>query len=849
MGKLPLLVGLLPLAASLAIGCSSEPDAVAPFPSGGRPATVKAAQSGPDKRRGDALARLEKATGSVWDAGFDRTNGRARVLVGRARVLRPGEKPADGLKRLVGEHAELFDVAGSALDVARERSAEGRTIVSLARRVDGLRVVNDYVNASFDGDALLDMQLVVSGPSEKIAPARFDVSEERARELAVAELRRAGADPAMLADAKLGVERVRWGSATLESGYEVTVTFEAADHRSRVVVSGEDGHVLQLDEGLAYDKHVNMQATDARGDTRTIEVKQIYSVATNAANQYSLDDATTDNTTGRCNRIACPTAKNPFDPEAVSAHANVRAARDAYSDVFKHQLHSIESRVNYGGPFPWNSATDNAAWSNGALRGGYLTYNITSPTDQYTTANIETVGHEYTHGVTAFSSQLVYERESGALNESMSDVFAIFVKEYAQVHGYVPQRHMYGNASFFEYGSLATKSGKAYRSLSNPSSMGLPAHYTQRGDTSGDCGENDHCYVHSNSSIPNHAFYLASEGGKNAVSGTGPKRGVGRQNAWRIWHDAAFSTSLGSGATFHDFAKMTISKADAMAGSGNSLLGHTINCAWQAVGVNVYGNDACGTCNKPGTRSWTSVRSFGGIRPTDAPLSMDSCTPSAAHESPSGALALEKGGSSCSSIGGDGSDWYRIDATKDVPVVLRLGDVRGDADLEVYDAAGNLIATSAFAGEREELVDITPTDDATLFARVVSTRGAESSYELSLGGLSSGDETESCEDIDPNEPTLDPPVPSQDGGTTPTTPAISCAVDDHCDPSDVCSPNGPGAFCCRPQFTAASTTPCDPGIDSCGPGKICAAGAMSDDPSLTFTCIDPKLHPCSTTNP
>jgi Zn-dependent metalloprotease len=797
---------------------------------------VKASQSGPDKRRGDALARLEKATGSSWDAGFDAATGRARVLVGRAHFLRPAEPPAEAVKRFVAEHGDLFDTAGSTLELHGEREAEGRRIVSLARRVDGLRVVDDYVNASFVGDDLVDMQLVVSGPTERVAAATFDVPEPQARATAMAALAKSGADPTMLAAAKVGIERVRWASATLESAYEVTVDFEAADLRTRVIVSAQSGAVLRLDDGLAHDKHVTAQAVDARGDKRAIEVKQIYSVATNAPNQYELDDATTDNTTGRCNRIACPTAKNPFDPEAVSAHANARAARDAYSTVFGHQINSLESRVNYGGPFPWDSGTDNAAFSAGILSGGYLSYNITSPTDQYTTANLEIVGHEYTHGVTHYSSGLRYERESGALNESMSDVFAIFVKEYAQVHGYVPQRQPYGSAGFFEFGSLATKSGAAYRSLSNPARLGLPAHYSQKGSTTGDCSNNDHCFVHSNSSIPNHAFYLASEGGKNAISNKGPKQGVGRQNAWKIWHSAAFSTSLGAGATFHDFAKMTISNADAWAGTGNSLLGHTINCAWQSVGVNVYGNDACGSCNRPGSKSWSSVRSFGGSRPSNVPPASSACFPGPAHTSPTVAGALANGDRSCSSLSGEsGADWYRIEGKRSVPVVLRLGGIRGDADLELYDGAGNVVATSAFAGEREELIDVTPDDDAALFARVVSTRGAASSYELSLDS----DDVESCEDLPEQVPT---------GPTADTRP--SCAVDDHCDADDVCSPNGAGAFCCRPKFDAATPTACDPGLaSSCKTGEICGTGAATDDPALVYTCIDPSAHPCSATNP
>ncbi len=116
--------------------------------------------------------------------------------------------------------------------------------------------------------------------------------------------------------------------------------------------------------------------------------------------------------------------------------------------------------------------------------------------------------------------------------------------------------------------------------------------------------------------------------------------------------------------------------------------------------------------------------------------------------------------------------------------------------------------------------------------------------DLSTAACAGGGELGDDSPTDPGSmgpPGQPPPPPPSD--------AVSCAVDDHCDAGDVCSPNGPDAFCCRPPFTASSPMPCDPGLGGCGPGMICAAGAMSDDPALTFTCVDPKAHPCSATNP
>src|SRR3954452_14873263 len=46
------------------------------------------------------------------------------------------------------------------------------------------------------------------------------------------------------------------------------------------------------------------------------------------------------------------------------------------------------------------------------------------------TKNLDVIGHELTHGVTQYTAELEYEFQSGALNESMSDVFGSMIKQY-----------------------------------------------------------------------------------------------------------------------------------------------------------------------------------------------------------------------------------------------------------------------------------------------------------------------------------------------------------------------------------------------------------------------------------
>ncbi len=122
-------------------------------------------------------------------------------------------------------------------------------------------------------------------------------------------------------------------------------------------------------------------------------------------------------------------------------------------------------------------------------------------TNPLTTLDI--TGHEVTHGLTNFSSGLIYGLESGALNESFSDIFGVTVEQYARN----------GNWNW----TMGEEIGSAFRSLSNPKAYGDPDTYkgsnwynlVNCNPSSG----NGWCGVHTNSGVQNYWFYLLSEGG------------------------------------------------------------------------------------------------------------------------------------------------------------------------------------------------------------------------------------------------------------------------------------------------------------------------------------------------
>ena len=180
-----------------------------------------------------------------------------------------------------------------------------------------------------------------------------------------------------------------------------------------------------------------------------------------------------------------------------------------------------------------------------------------------TTAGIDVIGHELTHGVTQYEANLVYSGQSGALNESVSDVFGIQVKQMAlgqsaATSDWLIGADIVGPALLPALRSMKAP-GTAHASDDQPADMD---HYVQGGD------------VHTNSGIPNHAFYVtATTLGGNAWDAAGP-----------IWYATLRDPDLRRTATFHDFASISLRQARQLYGQ-SSAEAKAVELGWQAVKV------------------------------------------------------------------------------------------------------------------------------------------------------------------------------------------------------------------------------------------------------------------------
>jgi Zn-dependent metalloprotease len=258
----------------------------------------------------------------------------------------------------------------------------------------------------------------------------------------------------------------------------------------------------------------------------------------------------------------------------------------------------LVSRVHFGSSGRYN----NAFWN-----GTNMSYGDGDGVNFLPLTTIDICGHEMTHGVTERTANLTYSKESGALNESWSDVMGSMVELYAD--GFV-------SADTWKIGEDAYTpgtAGDALRSMSNPNSVGDPDHYSLRlyPGTCTASSSNDNCGVHTNSSIANHAFYLIANGGTNRVSGVAVT-GIGAAKAEQVWYKA-LTSYMTSSTNFAGARTATENAATALYGSGSAEVAG-VSRGWCAVGV--------GTCPGTPTPSPTAT-------PTSSPTPTPSPTPTA----------------------------------------------------------------------------------------------------------------------------------------------------------------------------------------------------------------------------
>jgi Zn-dependent metalloprotease len=190
------------------------------------------------------------------------------------------------------------------------------------------------------------------------------------------------------------------------------------------------------------------------------------------------------------------------------------------------------------------------------------------------TISLDVIGHELTHGVTQYEANLQYQRQSGAMNESMSDVFGSLVKQQRLRQTARAADWVIGQGLFTSnVRAIGLRSMKEPGTAYNDPVIGKdpqPGHMRDYVNTTADNGG-----VHINSGIPNRAFYITAY----------ELDGFAWEKAGRIWY-VTLCQRLNSTSDFAAAASATYQVAGELYGK-NSLEQRAVLKGWNEVGIEI----------------------------------------------------------------------------------------------------------------------------------------------------------------------------------------------------------------------------------------------------------------------
>jgi Zn-dependent metalloprotease len=184
--------------------------------------------------------------------------------------------------------------------------------------------------------------------------------------------------------------------------------------------------------------------------------------------------------------------------------------------------------------------------------------------------SLDVIAHELTHAITEYTAGITYNKQSGGLNESISDVFAALVEQWHFNQTAAEADWLLGQSLF----TIATK-GPALRNLANPGTAFNDPLLGRDRQISHFSQYNDSLDVHLTSGIPNRAFYLIAIGfGGHAWNQAG-----------KIWYATLTDSRVkqpGGNITFKQWADVTVDQANSLFGVPASII---VRNAWVSVGV------------------------------------------------------------------------------------------------------------------------------------------------------------------------------------------------------------------------------------------------------------------------
>ncbi|WP_432013991.1 M4 family metallopeptidase [Streptomyces cucumeris] len=529
----------------------------------------------PQRRRVTAAAALAAASALVA------TGLQIAGPASAQAAASPRDKAVDAAKANVRAHAEEFGY-GSGQELAVKDvvfDADGTQHVRFDRTFRGLPVVGGdlVVHQSKDGDFEdLSRARARSVAVDKTTPG---VSPRHTADQALKKtdgVKDATSRPKLIVWAVDGTPRLAWQTTVKGTGAhgepvaKVVVT-DAANGKH--IVSYDAQHQAKGKGHSEYTGKISIDTTkqpngkyalkDPKRGTITRDAKNVDADALQPSSGKLLTDR--DNEWGDGKKWSTNRAT-----AGVDAHANTAWTWDYFQKNFGRKGIRNDGKgatvfVHVGDKW------DNAQWSDDCF------CMFTGDGDGNRDAeqvDLDTMGHEMTHGVTSATAGLVYEGESGGLNEATSDIFGTMVEWYAN-NRYDKPDYLFSDQSTPPW----------LRRMDKPSLDGSSADYWKSG-----LGDLD---VHNSSGVGNHFFYLASEGsGRKTIKGVkynsptkdgSTVKGIGNKKVAKIWY-RALTVYMTSTTNYKGARKATLKAAGDLYGKTSTEY-KTVKAAWKGVNV------------------------------------------------------------------------------------------------------------------------------------------------------------------------------------------------------------------------------------------------------------------------
>lgn len=554
------------------------------------------------KNRFPALGLLVALLGSLWHGGSAAASGDP---LGGLREIDPGlsvlmatdgsrpsylsgrlSAPSTGAAEVIAadflrRNAKLFGLEDGADELVQdrdERTAAGRIMV-FSQRHAGLEVVGGGVVLRIkDGQVRTVANRAVTGIH---LPPRPTLSEGEAL---IAAANAVGA--AMPAE-KVDLVYFRWEGST-HLAYRVSFPQQGEEKpaRYRAWIDAVDGTLLLKENRIMHNGWATGSGPGLDGQMKTFETRQLgrqYYLFSISEGEQDIKFRThsADGLYRLPGKIVSDADNHWGDPAAVDAHVYAQRTLSFYQSLGAlnwwprsgfAKAGSVISTVHFGHNY------DNAFWN-----GEQMAYGDGGSMFHPMSGAMDVVAHELTHGVTEAVNGLLYCKEPGALNESWSDVMAMFI---GLANGEA-QPYWMGEAAmkidetpgYEAYYALRRMDDPAFRSDSYPendynpvapfSALGQPAHVSEQYRVDTCTEQNDQGGVHINSGIPNRAAYLLTQA-------------VGPEKARQIYYLGMFY--LAPDAQFTD-ARLALQQAAADLFGAGSAEANQVGIAFEAVGI------------------------------------------------------------------------------------------------------------------------------------------------------------------------------------------------------------------------------------------------------------------------